>query len=159
MEAEEFAVEGLEVRVAEDRASAGSFEALGTALAGGHLQFLVGSTFDRLAAHLRAADVAANAAAAAAGSHVPGLVVHVGDALGGALAAHLGHNAARTAAVLLLKLRCTLQYGACGTLANRCAVQAGAISAAIRRKLRLVVVQLIVEYALACNDKWVKANL
>lgn len=149
MEAEEFAVEGLEVRIAEDGACAGCLQALGTTLAGGHLQLLVGATLDLRAAHLGAAYVAANAAATAARSHVPGFVVHVGDTLSGALAAHLGHNAAGTTAVLLLELRRTLQYGACGTLTNRSAVQARAISATIRRKLCLVVVQLIVEYALA----------
>lgn len=149
MEAEEFTIEGLEVRITEDCASAGSFQALGTAFAGWTLQLLVGSTLDRLAAHLGAAYVAGNATTAAAGIHIPGLVVHVRHTLMGALAAHLGHNAAGTTAIVLLKLGRTLQYGASGALANRGAVQAGAIGAAIRRKLCLVIVQIVVEYALA----------
>lgn len=66
-----------------------------------------------------------------------------------ALAAHLGHNAARTAAVLLLKLGRTLEDGTSGALANRGAIQAGAVCAAIRREFCLIVEQLLVEYALA----------
>lgn len=144
------------MRITKDGAGAGSFQALGTTLAGWNLHLLVGPTLDRGAAHLGAANVAGVAATTATGSHVPGLVVHVGDAVQGALAAHLRHNATGTAAVVLLKLRGTLQNGACGTLADRGAIQAGAVGATIRHKLYLVVVQIGVEYTLACRDKLIR---
>lgn len=128
------------MRITIDGAGAGSFHALGTTLAGWNLHFLVGPTLDRRAANLGAGNLAGIATATATGSHVPGLVVPIGDALHGALAAHLGDNATGTAAVVLLKLGRTLQNGACGTLANGGAIQTGAVRAAIRHKLDLVVV-------------------
>lgn len=124
-------------------------QALGTTLAGGHLQFLVGATLELRATHLGAAYVAAIATTTATGTHVPGLVILIDMSQMRALAAHLGHNAARTAAVLLLELGRALEDGTSGALANRGAIQAGAIGAAIRRELCLIVEQLVVEDALA----------
>lgn len=149
LKAEELAIKGLEVWIAVNGAGASGLQTLGTTLACGHLEFLVGATLDRRAAHLGAAYGAAVAATTATGSHVPGLVVLIDASLVRALAAHLGHNATGTAAVLLLKLWGALQDRASGALANRGAIQAGAVGASIRRELHLIVVQLLVEDALA----------
>lgn len=135
--------------IAVNGAGACGLQTLGTTLACGHLQFLVGATLDRRAAHLGAAYGAAVAATTATGTHVPGLVVLIDASLVRALAAHLGHNATGTAAVLLLKLWGALEDGASCALANRGAIQAGAVGATIRRELHLIVVQLLVEDALA----------
>lgn len=149
LETEELAIEGTKVRIPEDRTRSSSLHAPMTAFSWGQLENLVGPALDRRTASLGAPDSATVAAATAARSHVPGLVVAVSHALQTALAPHLSDGTSGTAAVLLLELGGTLQDGAGGTLADRGAVQTSAVGASIRHKLGLFVVHLFVKKAFA----------
>lgn len=66
-----------------------------------------------------------------------------------AFVTHFGSDATRAATVHFLILGRALQYGTGVALTDRGAVAAGTVGATVGHKLRLVVVDLVVENALA----------